>query len=341
MKFIRRGFWLCLFIFLGAGTWLADYAYSPVSPEADTLVFIPKGSGVRTITTLLAGSGLLPDDIRFPLLARLSGKAGRLRAGEYRIPPRRTPLQILQILAKGEVVLHRLTIPEGLTVKQVADVLAQDNWIDPQRFLSLTSNPGFITSLGLNRDNLEGYLFPDTYSLARGEVSEESLIKMMTDRFLAVWNEVSANFPSDMERRQVIVLASIVEKETGDPAERPLIARVFLNRLEKKMKLQSDPTVIYGLDNFSGNITKKDLTAESPYNTYLIPGLPPTPICNPGRESILAVLRPADAPYYYFVSKNNGAHHFSATLEEHNRAVREYQKSRKNRDKASAGPQMQ
>ena len=161
---------------------------------------------------------------------------------------------------------------------------------------------------------------------------------MMVNNFLAVWKEITADSTSDQVRQQILVLASIIEKETADPTERPLIARVFLNRLEKKMRLQSDPTVIYGLDNFSGNLTRKDLKEKTPYNTYTIPGLPPGPICNPGKESITAVLHPADAPYYYFVSKNDGTHYFSTTLREHNQAVRKYQKTNSKPNNTSKSP---
>ena len=314
--------------FLTGGTWFATYLYTPCPLTAESLVYIPQGSGVRKIKTLLADQGLIKDDIRFLVLARLSGKARRLRAGEYHIPPHLKPLQILQILEKGEVLLHQVTIPEGMTIRQIVTILEQGDWIDSQRFFALTRDREFIKTLGLNQDSLEGYLFPDTYSFARGEMTEESLIAMMVNRFLTVWNEVTANSASDQVRQQILILASIVEKETADPSERPLIARVFLNRLEKKMRLQSDPTIIYGLDNFSGNLTRKDLNGKSPYNTYLIPGLPPGPICNPGKESITAILHPADAPYYYFVSKNDGTHQFSTTLKEHNRAVRKYQKTK-------------
>jgi UPF0755 protein len=338
MKLIWWGIGLSLLFFLTGGAWFATYIYTPCPLTEERLVFIPQGSGVRQIKTLLADQGLIKDNFRFLALARLSGKAGHLRAGEYHIPPHLNPLQILRILENGEVVLHQVTIPEGMNIQQIVTILEQDNWIDSQRFTALTRDIEFIKTLGLNQDSLEGYLFPDTYSLARGEVTEESLITMMVNNFLDVWKEITANSTSDQVRQQILILASIIEKETADPTERPLIARVFLNRLEKKMRLQSDPTVIYGLDNFSGNLTRKDLKKETPYNTYLIPGLPSGPICNPGKESISAVLHPADAPYYYFVSKNDGTHYFSTTLREHNQAVRKYQKSNAKQNNPSKIP---
>jgi UPF0755 protein len=337
MKLVRWGIgWSLLFLVAGV-IWFASYIFAPSPVTTETVVYIPQGAGVRDINTLLANQGLINDDIRFLALARLSGTSGRLRAGEYLIPPQLKPLQILQLLEKGEVIRHQVTIPEGMTVRQIAAILEQGNWIDPQRFIELTRNQEFIQALGFNLDSLEGYLFPDTYSLTRGEVTEESLIAMMTSRFFSVWKEVTENAP-DLVRHRIVVLASIVEKETGDPSERPLISRVFLNRLEKKMRLQSDPTVIYGLADFSGNLTRQDLERESLYNTYLIPGLPPGPICNPGKESIAAVLHPADAPYFYFVSKNNGTHHFSTTLKEHNQAVRKYQKNKQSQNVQENNP---
>lgn len=283
---------------------------------------------MRGIQAVLSKNGILADDVRFLLLARMTGTSSRLQAGEYLVPAGSTPLRILRQMERGEVLLHRVTIPEGKTMRQVAGILAAEQWIAPDRFLALATDPDFIASLGFKLDTLEGYLFPDTYSLARGTVTEEKIILMMSRRFQEVWKELAPEQSGSLNRHEVVTLASIVEKETGMAAERPLVARVFLNRLEKNMRLQSDPTVIYGLDDFDGELRRADLRAETPYNTYVVRGLPPGPICNPGRHAILAVLQPADAPYLYFVSKNNGSHHFSTTLGEHNRAVREYRASR-------------
>ncbi len=328
MRVISWGIGLCSLFLVAAGIWLGIYILTPSTVSTDTVVYIPKGAGVRNIKTLLSQKGLIRDDIRFLILTRISGAATRLRAGEYLIPPHLKPLQILRILEKGEVVRHHITIPEGMTIRQIAGILEKDNWIDPDLFSELSSDKQFIQTLGLELNNLEGYLFPDTYSLARGEVTEHKLLTMMVNRFLEVWKDITADLAMDIVRHQIVILASIVEKETAAQDERPLIARVFLNRLEKRMRLQSDPTVIYGIEDFSGNLTRDDLRRKTPYNTYLISGLPAGPICNPGKESIMAVLRPADAPYLYFVSKNDGTHQFSSTLREHNRAVKKYQKGK-------------
>lgn len=320
---------LATFLLLAAVGWLALYALTPSGQNTETKVLIPKGAGVRKIADILAQQGLLSDDIRFLALARLTGTANRLRAGEYLVPARQTPLQILRFLEKGEVIRHQVTIPEGLTLNQIADILEKDGWIDRRQFLESTSDPDLIHSLGYELATLEGYLFPDTYVLTRGDTTEISIILMMVNRFKEVWLTLTSQQQPEMPMHEVITLASIVEKETGSAGERPLIARVFLNRLAGNMRLQSDPTVIYGMDDFNGNLTRSHLQQETPYNTYVIAGLPPGPICNPGRAAIQAVLAPADAPYLYFVSKNNGTHFFSSTLREHNKAVRQYQKKRK------------
>jgi UPF0755 protein len=318
-----------LLIMVGAGIWFEFYVNTPSFGSGDEIVFIPKGSGVRKIKELLGQHGLIHDDIRFLILARLSGTAGRLRAGEYRIPRGLTPLQVLRLLAKGEVIHHLLTIPEGMTVRQIAEILTGQGWINKERFLELTGKPEFFKEVGLHQSTLEGYLFPDTYTLIRGETSEKSILIMMMQRFNAVWKDVSSKpGQQHLTRHEVVTLASMVEEEASSPEERPLIARVFFNRLALGMRLQSDPTVSYGLEDFHGHLTREDLKRPMPYNTYVIEGLPPGPICNPGRASLDAVLHPADAPYLYFVSKNDGTHYFSSTLEEHNRAVARYQKKK-------------
>ncbi len=322
------GVFLLLSACLAAGGWIWSYARTPSPATEASRVLIPEGAGVRQIMTLLDRQGIVEHDIRFLLLATLTDTAGRLRAGEYLVQPGRTPVQILRLLEQGEVIRYPVTIPEGRTIRQVADILARDGWIDRRRFLDLTRDPGFIRSLGLDLNDLEGYLFPDTYILTRGDISEERLISLMVKRFLSIWDTLPGPSPPALSRHQVITLASIVEKETAAPEERPVIAGVFFNRLAEKMRLQSDPTVIYGLPDFNGNLTRSDLATPTDYNTYVITGLPPGPICNPGRDSIAAVLHPAEVPYLYFVSKNDSTHHFSTSLKEHNRAVRTYQKNR-------------
>ena len=208
--------------------------------------------------------------------------------------------------------------------------------VGKQQFLSLANDPALLEQYGVTGPSLEGYLYPDTYHLARG-ISASTAIDTMVNRFWEVVSPLRKRAEDvGMKMEDVIILASIVEKETGLAEERPTIASVFLNRLKRGMRLESDPTVIYGLKDFDGNLTREDLMKATHYNTYIIRGLPPGPIANPGLEAIKAVLFPAKTDYLYFVSKNDGSHHFSRTLSEHNKAVQIYQKGgRKRRGKTS------
>ncbi|MCG6929617.1 MAG: endolytic transglycosylase MltG [Desulfofustis sp.] len=320
---------LCVLLALSALCgWLAWYAFTPGpdTTEKTAVVFIPRGASVEEITGLLADGGLIHGDIRFGLLARIMRVSAQLPAGEFRLATARRPLDLIDELVHAQPLQHRITIPEGLTVGQIADIFAADGWVDRNRFIERASDPSLIGELGLDGiASLEGYLFPDTYQLIKPSPGEEALIRKLAGRALAVWNELQTG-EQQLDRHQVFTLASIVEKETGRAEERPLIASVFLNRLQRKMKLQSDPTVIYGIENFTGPLTKRDLNTATPYNTYQIDGLPPGPICSPGRDALVAVLEPAESDYLYFVSKNDGSHQFSKSLREHNRAVRTYQR---------------
>lgn len=318
-----------LLVMASLGLWYRSFLLTPSPGEGTVVLTITRGAGVRSIGAQLAAQGLLKNDIRFLALVALSGKRTTLKAGEYSIARGLTPPQILELLAAGSNLRHQVTIPEGLSTAQVAELFARDGWIKAPAFLALSREPSFLRQLGIEAPALEGYLFPETYTLIRDEVSEERVLRMMVERFRQVWREVAVpETVHGLNRHQVLILASMVEKETGAAQERPLIARVFLNRLQRKMRLQSDPTVIFGLVNFDGDLTKADLLRQTPYNTYTIPALPAGPICNPGRAAVEAVLHPADSEALYFVSRNNGTHVFSATLEEHNRAVRQYQLAR-------------
>jgi UPF0755 protein len=318
------------FVILAGGLagWFALYAFSP-GPSVDNpeaTVFIAPGSSVDEIGELLDAAGLLRADFRFLLLTRLLDVSSKLPAGEFRLTTNQTPVELLHQLVSAKPLSHRITIAEGLRIEEIAALFAEAGWVDKERFIALTRDARFIQSLGLEPlDSLEGYLYPDTYLMTKPAPPEEALIERLVSRSLSVWSTLDRD-DSQLSRHQVFTLASIVEKETGREEERPLIASVFHNRLERSMKLQSDPTVIYGIEGFSGTITKKDLTSPNPYNTYHIQGLPPGPICSPGREALQAVLTPADTDYLYFVSKNDGSHQFSTNLRDHNRAVRTYQR---------------
>ena len=310
----------------GAGIWYWSYLTTGSPGQGEVVVTIPKGAGVRGIGKILAQEGVLPYDLRFLVMVYFSGFKSSLQAGEYGLARGLTPPEVLRLLAKGSTRRHRVTIPEGLTAEQIAGLLAQDGWVQPGQFLALTRDMDFIRGLGIEATNLEGYLFPETYTLTLQDAQAPVLIEMMVARFRSVWRSLPSPQLYALTPHQIVTLASIVEKETGTASERPLVARVFLNRLAKGMRLQSDPTVIYGLAAFNGNLTKADLKQATPYNTYVIPSLPPGPICNPGRAALEAVLNPAVSDALYFVAKNDGTHYFSRNLDEHNQAVRVYQK---------------
>lgn len=335
--FCRNLLAFLLLISLSAAGWFALYVFSPAPGSGEVTVAIPKGAGIRQIKELLAGHGLIHDDIRFLALVRLLREIERrnppkLRAGEFSVPLGLTPLELIRFLHTAKPVQHLVTVPEGLTMAQIAEIFAKEGWAERTVFLRLGQDHAFIRSLGVTADSLEGYLFPETYSLVRGETDERTIIASMTRRFFTVWKELNEVAPAEQAAgrslHELLTLASIVEKETGVASERRTIAGVFYNRLRLGMKLQSDPTTIYGIKDFNGNLTKADLLAATPYNTYVISGLPAGPICNPGKAAVEAVLRPDEVPYLYFVSKNDGSHQFSRSLAEHNRAVREYQQRR-------------
>jgi UPF0755 protein len=308
-----------------------DYGFrSPASIKGEEVeIYIPPGTGFSGIRKILSREDLVKDDIRFDLLARLMGVEQDLQAGEYRLHKGQPPYQLLQILAKGRTIKRVVTVPEGANIFQVADILAARKLVEPKAFLDLCRDPAFLEELGLKGSSLEGYLFPDTYYFTRGTPQKE-IARSMVSRAKEVWDQLQQEIgPFGMTRHQIVTLASIVEKETGVTEERPLIARVFLERLKRGMLLQADPTVIYGRGDFGERLHSKDLKEDQPYNTYVHKGLPPGPIANPGRLALQSVMHPSEEVYLYFVSKNDGTHYFSTRLDEHNRAVRKFQKNGK------------
>ncbi len=323
---------ILLLVFVVGATlacWFALYVISPGPQNSSetVIVTIPRGTSVRGIGDILAGEGIIYKDIRFLLLAKITGYSSRLQAGEFSLHTGKRPGEVLKELAFAKPVEHAITIPEGLRAEEIASIFGDLGWCDPANFVRLVSDKAFLEKLGFGQlDSLEGYLFPDTYLLTRDIYGAETIISLMVKRFTEVWNEVTAGLKEQPDREKTVVLASIVEKETGASEERPLIAGVFYNRLKLGMRLQSDPTVIYGSKKFAEAITRSDLQTPTPYNTYVVPGLPAGPICNPGKYALEAVLHPTSTGNLYFVSKNNGTHHFSSTLLEHNRAVQKYQR---------------
>jgi UPF0755 protein len=313
------------------------FLFIPPSKTASVKVFfIKKGSHLKKVSEVLEQEGIIKNRHFFVLLTTLLGKKTKVKAGEYEFHTQMLPLEVLNALTKGQGKRHLVTIPEGYNLSQIAQLLEDLNLVDKKTFLQKASSPVFINALGLSHlagPTLEGYLFPDTYHLYK-EMNPEEVIQMMVHEFKKVFGPDLANRTTELgiSEREVVILASIIEKETPLSEEKPLISAVFQNRLKKKIPLQSDPTVIYGIKNFNGNLTKEDLLRQTPYNTYLMVGLPPTPICNPGKDSLLAAIYPAPVPYIYFVSKNDGSHYFSSDIEEHNRAVWKYQKNQRKSD---------
>lgn len=307
------------------------WAQSPVvsgPPKPPSrIVLIPEGSTFQQVASLLKGEQLIRSRWAFLLLGRTRDIDRKIRPGEYELDASLSSQEILAKLLSGRVVLHPVTIPEGYNLTQIADVLLSQQVTDAKEFTTLVRDRTFIATLGIEADSLEGYLFPETYSFPRG-TKPRDVIKAMVDGLHRVWSADMQEQAARMKLslHQVLTLASVIEKETGSKEERELIAAVFHNRLRKKIPLQSDPTVIYGLPAFDGNIHKRDLSIMSPYNTYRVQGLPPGPIASPGAHSLRAALFPAQASYLYFVSRNDGTHQFSSTLTEHNQAVEKYQK---------------
>lgn len=300
--------------------------------QKPTTVNIPIGSSLKKTCLILKEKQLINSPIKFMLLAKLTDAEHRIKSGEYSFPESKSPLEILRKLTRGKVITYTITIPEGSTVFDIADIIEDANLGSANSIIQKAQDVSFIKSMGMDNKSLEGFLFPDTYQFTKG-ISPDMILKRMVMRFKEVFSLELAATKQEMSfsEKELIILASMVEKETHDPTEKPLVAAVFLNRLKKNMRLECDPTVYYGIKHespsFQGRLRTKHLREKTPYNTYLIYGLPPGPICSPGRISIQAVLKPAKTDYLYFVSKNNGSHQFSRTLKEHNRAVDKYQKN--------------
>jgi UPF0755 protein len=321
-------FLIGVFLFVGFGYYLSSPAEKGGKEQ---VFFVRDGSTLNEVTSELESKRIITGKRLFLLWARLMGYSRSIKAGEYRLSSGMPPLKILETLSKGIVITHPVTIPEGFTIRQIGELLEEKGLVNKDEFLSITGDPDIAKRYGICGHSLEGYLYPDTYQFGRG-LSAMSIVDVMVKHFWEVVAPLRQKVEqSGMTIEEVITLASIVEKETGRAEERPVIASVFKNRLKKRMRLKSDPTVIYGLNDFDGNLKKEHLVQRTPYNTYVIRGLPPGPIANPGKESIEAVLFPAKTDYLYFVSKNDGSHYFSKTLTDHNKAVQKYQKKRTTR----------
>lgn len=331
----KLGILFILFVLL-IGTPIARLLYFALTPvnsnsQEEKIIEVHKGESPNEITKNLITSGVISNGKELIWLGRLTRQWKRIKAGEYQVSAAMTPLEILSIVTSGISVSHPVTVREGENIYEISDDLAAKGLAEKTHFLALCHDKDFIRSLGKFKDHppfsLEGYFFPDTYFFNRS-MTEMDMAREMAKHFFDHWSQKDEERAQEwhMTRHQMITLASMIEKETGAPEERALISSVFHNRLRKRMKLQSDPTTIYGMwERFKGKIHKSDLSAKNEYNTYVVDALPIGPIGNPGEASIHAALYPVESPYYYFVSHNDGTHQFSATFEEHNRAVQKYQ----------------
>jgi len=296
---------------------------------AEQFVDLPPGTGTAAIGRRLVEAGVMRDLFTFRAALWWTGRGQALQAGEYRFDRPASAIDVIERLARGDIYTRNLTFPEGLTIEEMSRLYASRGFGTAQDFVAAARDPSRVRDLDPRAIDLEGYLFPETYALPRGTPARR-LVAMMVDRFRAVYTD-------DLQRRadaqglttrELVTLASVIEKETGKADERPLVAAVYRNRLKIGMPLQADPTVVYALQKtgrYDGNIRRDDLTLDSPYNTYRRQGLPPGPIAAPGKSSLEAAVSPASVGYLYFVSRNDGSHVFATTLAEHNRNVRQFQ----------------
>jgi UPF0755 protein len=332
---VRRAAFFLLLLLVAAASIAGWTAYrrltTPYKGYAgeEAFVEIPAGSGPAAIGRALVNQGVVIDALTFRVALWRSGVATKLKAGDYRFDLPMTPDAVLAKIVAGEVYLRTVTFPEGLTVRQMARIFEEHGFGAARDFIDAASDRERIRALDPSARDLEGYLFPETYSLRRRTTAGE-LIGLMVGRFEAVFDDRlrSEAQGAGLTVGEAVTLASIIEKETSRPDERPLVSAVYHNRLERKMGLQCDPTVIYALERagrYAGNLTRENMRIDSPYNTYRYAGLPPGPISAPGRASLEAAVRPARVDYLYFVSRNDGSHAFASTLDEHNRNVHRFQ----------------
>jgi UPF0755 protein len=312
--------------------------------SVEQFVEIPQGATTREIGRRLVEAGVVRDEFTFRASLLWDPRSRTLKAGEYRFDQPMNVREVIDKLARGEVYARHITFPEGLTILEMSRIYQQQGFGPAEDFVRATGDTSAIADLDAQAPNLEGYLFPETYAIPRG-TPPARLLAMMVERFRAAYSEAlhKRGAAQGLTTRQVVTLASLVEKETAREDERPLVAAVYRNRMEVGMGMQADPTLIYALEKagkYDGNIRKTDLDFDSPYNTYKYPGLPPGPIASPGRASLEAALNPANVRYLFFVSRNDGSHVFATTLAEHNKNVRRFQvlyfREKRQKEKAAA-----
>jgi UPF0755 protein len=307
---------------------------APYIQPAATGIFvdIPRGSGTSAIAELLAEAGVIKSRLPFLVYVRWTGLARRLKAGEYRFATPATPVEVAARIVSGDVYYVSVTIPEGLTAPETVELLARNGVADAQQLGQILSRTDWISDLAPNARDLEGFLFPETYRYPRRATSEE-ILKPLADEFRSRFTRLIAQYPvpAGWTPAEIVTLASLIEKEVKVPEELPIVASVLLNRLRIGMPLDCDATIVFALKSagkYNGNLHKSDLMIDSAYNTYTHKGLPPGPIANAGAAALQAALRPAHSDYLYYVSRNDGTHHFSRDYNSHLTAVGRYQKAR-------------
>jgi UPF0755 protein len=331
MKKVIGVLFLLLLVAVGAAAfmyWRINKPYRGYQ-GAEQFVDLPPGIGSLAIGDRLVAAGVIRDPAVYRVAIWMTGQGRHLKAGEYRFDRAMTPFEVIDKVARGDVYVITVTFPEGLTIAEMAKIFESHGLGPASSFVEASRNPALIHALDPAAKDLEGYLFPETYALSR-HTDAAKLVRLMTARFEHVLTPQlrQAAAARSLTVRQAVTLASIVEKETSRPDERPIVAAVYSNRLRIGIPLQCDPTVIYALMRagaYTGDLKRVDLAFDSPYNTYRYPGLPPGPIASPGRSSLAAAVHPADVDFLYFVSRNDGSHEFARTLEEHNRNVQKYQ----------------
>ena len=328
-RFLFSIFWIGIALSWAIGGMFYYNSTYPVSetPKKQIVFKIKKGMTLKDVAQELSRQNLIRGASSFRAISYLQEKQSQIKAGEYALSPSMTPLEILTTITSGQSILYPVTIPEGYRITEIAVLIEQHGLVNRGKFVRLTKDDSLIKSLKIHADSLEGYLYPETYNFDKN-IGEAGIIKAMTETFFR--RAFKPEYAEQAKQlgftfHQIVILASMIEKETGLGVERKLISSVFHNRLRKNMLLQCDPTVIYAMENFDGNIRKKDLAIDSLYNTYKHKGLPPGPIANPGLDSIVAALYPAESDNLYFVSRQDGSHEFSSNLDDHNNAVRKYQ----------------
>lgn len=322
---------LAVIVALAAGAWTYSLVQRPFKgyTEEEAFVEIAPGSSPQAMGRALTDAGVVANPAAFRVAVWLRGAGRRLQAGEYRFDRPMTPGEVVDKIVRGDVFLRPVTFREGLTIRQMAAVFEERGFGSQRDFIAAAGNGALVRELDPDAKDLEGYLFPDTYTLPRRTTADQLVARMVARFDKALTPEIrSAAAARGLSIRELVTLASLVEKETAKAEERPLVAAVYSNRVRIGMGLQCDPTVIYALERagrYTGNLTRADLQFDSPYNTYRYAGLPPGPIAAPGQASLAAAAAPADVPYLYFVSRNDGSHAFAASLDEHNRNVQEWQ----------------